>query len=129
MSNNQKIRWKGNKEDGIETWYHNDTNIIEKIINWKNHKYNGETIINYSDGKLKIIIPYNNNVINGHLKFYYPSGKLLSDSYFNNNILDKNEFYYYENGNLQYEILWDDGKLIYLKHYNQDGILISYQKI
>lgn len=115
---------------------HNEEGFIEEAFIEKNDLLNGQFLIFYPTGTIKLETFYQNNLIHGPSSFYskkgsllarewfikgkrqgkshwyYPSGALYSIQRFVNGALHDKQEYYYENGEPKTVLIYSDGQLI-----------------
>lgn len=142
---------KGEKEHGRTVWYYENGNI-EEDLNYVDGELHGLQKYYYEDGTLKRETYYFNDIENGEFKDYYPNGKLyakvnvikgkregvaeifyksgkLKQSYsIHSDSLDGDFSSYYENGKLHVHAVYDMGKAIYVKKYDEKGKLVKSER-
>ncbi len=80
------------------------------------------------DGYKTSILTFRKGKFDGKQYYYYSkTGNIKSEVEYKDGLSNGMHYIYYENGKLMREILNKDGKWVYIKTFNQDGILFSIQ--
>ena len=111
----------GNKANGTYTLYH-DNGEISSITTYVNGKYT-ELYWYYDNGNLK---RYEQG--NEILKVYFESGQIEQHSIFKNGEWHSGDTSWYENGRIREVKMRNEGKLLWLKEFDDQGNLIGSKK-
>ena len=79
----------------------------------------------YPSGKLKSVLNYKKGKLEGIALYYYENGELKERVNYRKGKRERTGTTYYESGKLKEEITYENGMRVNIKHYGEDGELIS----
>lgn len=88
------------KPEGIWKYYHNKSDKVMTLENYKNGKLEGEKNVYYTNGQLAEKAFYKNNVLDGKYVKYAENGKLIEESTYSKGELNGSASFYDGEGNL-----------------------------
>lgn len=113
----------GKRQGNMITFY--SEGQIKGIANYTDGKLDGQATGYDSIGNEISIIPYSHGIKHGKYYYFYPSGKVKKEGSFKLGKHTGPGFEYFEDGRLLRKYFSDNGDIIYVKTYSQDGNLIA----
>ncbi len=111
----------GKLKEGVWKYYHENSNIIMTIENYKTDQLQGKRTVFYKNGAIAEEINYTNGYKNGIYKSYTEKGIVLESSIYKNNELDGLAIYRDSRNFLVTQGLYKDGKKIGIWNFYKDG--------
>ncbi len=112
--------YKRGKPLGIVRVYYVNGKLM-KLIPYINGEKKGMEKGYYGSGKLEYECTYKNGVENGMGKLYYENGRIEREDNYSNGVFNGVMKEYNESGKLVSQSLFKNGKVIYEKHYDENG--------
>jgi len=116
--------YKGNKLEGMSTFYYEDGSSRGER-NYKNGKLEGKSRFFYTSGALSAEWNYKEGTLEGKTMLYWGNGNVKADYNYKNGTREGVNTWYYENRVVRSVEVFEKGKMIHQKKYDNKGKIIA----
>jgi len=99
------------KKNGLSTKYYTNGQVAE-YLDWKSDMKHGDWLQFYEDSTLRLSAHYTDNELDGPYRVYNAQSQLIIDGKYVQSRLDGTWQYYNDDGQLEYELYYENGKLL-----------------